>query len=428
MIDSNENPENSQLSELSGASGGSGSSGSVGDAEVAAAAARAGADVVRAMYGQRLSRIEKGGGDFATAADMAAEEAIVEVVRAARPNDALLGEEGGQRGADGAGRQWLVDPLCGTLNYAVGNMLVAVNVGLRDGASAVADPFSGEVFRTDGTRAWVRHEGVDTPLAPTSATRLVDVNLDPPFPSAPGFRAVDLLAHPAFVERFRPRVVSSTLALAWVAAGRRAAYVTDGGDLSRSVHFAAGIALCRAAGCVVTGIDGAPLGETTRGLVVAADAETHEELMSMIRALPAARPAAQPPTAPSAPLPRATKVLSIGLHPSTLDYSKLPEDLDEATLTARIAVGTAALRDSGLDVVTCLIAPSPDLAEQAVREQLGQHSFGLAMIGGGVRMLPESTLLFERLINVLTEAVPGIRLAFNTSPETTIDALRRWIP
>lgn len=47
-------------------------------------------------------------------------------------------------------RQWLVDPLCGTLNYAVGTMLVAVNVALRDGAAAVADPFSGEVFFTDG--------------------------------------------------------------------------------------------------------------------------------------------------------------------------------------------------------------------------------------------------------------------------------------
>jgi myo-inositol-1(or 4)-monophosphatase len=57
-----------------------------------------------------------------------------------------------------------------------------------------------------------------------------------------------LLAHPIFVERFRPRVVSTTLALAWVAAGKRAAYVTDGDDLSRSVHFAAGIAVCRAAG------------------------------------------------------------------------------------------------------------------------------------------------------------------------------------
>ncbi|GHB61971.1 phosphatase [Streptomyces umbrinus] len=254
------------------------------DAEVAIAAACAGADVVRNLYGQRLARTDKGAGDFATAADVDAEAVILSVIHAARPDDGVLGEEGGQRGAAGAARQWLVDPLCGTLNYAVGNMLVAVNVALRSGAAAVADPFSGEVFFTDGeTAAWVRHKGGDAQLAPTSATRLVDVNLDPPFPSAPGFRAVNLLAQQRFVERFRPRVVSTTLALAWVAAGKRAAYVTDGGNLSESVHFAAGIALCQAAGCVVTGIDGTPIGQAGRGLVVAADGETHQLLMSMIR-------------------------------------------------------------------------------------------------------------------------------------------------
>lgn len=251
------------------------------DAEVATAAARAGAHVVRTMYGRPLNRVDKGAGDFATAADVAAERAILDVIRSARPDDAVLGEEGGQQGAAGATRQWLVDPLCGTLNYAVGSMLVAVNVALRGGAAAVADPFGGEVFLTDGESAWVRHDDADTPLVPTPASGLVDVNLDPPFPGAPGFRAVDLLAHPAFIERFRPRVVSTTLALAWVAAGKRAAYVTDGGDLSGSVHFAAGIAVCRAAGCVVTGIDGAPVGPAGRGLVVAADAGTHELLMSM---------------------------------------------------------------------------------------------------------------------------------------------------
>ncbi|MFB7210432.1 inositol monophosphatase family protein [Streptomyces sp. NPDC056255] len=253
------------------------------DAGVATAAVRAGADVVRSMYGRRLARIDKGAGDFATTADVEAEKAILGVIRAARPDDALLGEEGGHQGAVRAERQWLVDPLCGTLNYAVGNMLVAVNVALRSGAAAVADPFSGEVFFTDGETAWVRHDDADARLTPTPETRLVDVNLDPPFPSAPGFRAVELLAHPGFVERFRPRVVSTTLALAWVAAGKRAAYVTDGGDLSGSVHFAAGIALCRAAGCMVTGIDGSPIGQAGRGLVVAADGETHQLLMSMIR-------------------------------------------------------------------------------------------------------------------------------------------------
>lgn len=230
-----------------------------------------------------LTRIDKGAGDFATAADVEAEKAILDVIRAARPDDAVLGEEGGQQGAADAVRQWLVDPLCGTLNYAVGNMLVAVNVALRDGAAAVADPFSGEVFFTDGETARVRQNGADAQLAPTPATQLVDVNLDPPFPGRRGSGPWTCWPTPGS---------SSGSGRGWCPRrwrwpgsppAKRAAYVTDGGDLSGSVHFAAGISVCRAAGCVVTGIDGAPIGQAGRGLVVAADAETHGLLMSLIR-------------------------------------------------------------------------------------------------------------------------------------------------
>ncbi|WNI23288.1 inositol monophosphatase family protein [Streptomyces sp. ITFR-16] len=258
------------------------------DAQLAVRAARAGAEVVRELYGTSLERFEKSAGDFATTADLAAEKAVLDVLRTARPDDAVTGEESGAGGAAGAERRWLVDPLCGTLNYAVRNMLVAVNVALRVGsavtAAASADPFGDEVFWTDGAQACVRTgDGSDEKLAPSAGSRLVDVNLDPPFPHARAFRGVDLLAAPEFAGRFRPRVVSSTLAVAWVAAGRRAAYVTDGGPGLRldSVHFAAGIALCEAAGCVVTGIDGRPVHTGEGGLIVAADRETHDALLDL---------------------------------------------------------------------------------------------------------------------------------------------------
>ncbi|MBW5254196.1 inositol monophosphatase family protein [Streptomyces sp. P01-B04] len=263
------------------------SMGTASDAQLAVEAAQAGAAVVRGMFGTVLSRTEKSGGDFATAADLAAEQAILDVLRTARPEDAVTGEESGDTGAAGAERRWLVDPLCGTLNYAVRNMLVAVNVALRVGstvtAAASADPFSGEVFWTDGTHARVRRDGADEELAPSSGSRLVDVNLDAPFPNAPDFRAVHLLAAPEFAQRFRPRVVSTTLAVAWVASGRRAAYVTDG-DLRDSVHFAAGIALCEAAGCVVTDLRGLLVNTGAGGLIAAADRETHQALLEMVKA------------------------------------------------------------------------------------------------------------------------------------------------
>ncbi|MEE6259084.1 inositol monophosphatase family protein [Plantactinospora sonchi] len=255
---------------------------SLTDPELAVAAAQAGAQVVRARYGAPLDRFEKSPGDFATAADLEAEQVILDLLRSARPEDAVLGEESGRTGAGDADRTWLVDPLCGTLNYAARTPLVAVNVALRVGAdttaAASADPFAGEVFWTDGDQAYVRRDGVDEKLTPSGGSRLVDLNLDPPFPDV---RAVRLLSDKGFTERFRPRVLSTTLGVAWVAAGRRAAYVTEG-DLRDSVHFASGIALCRAAGCVVTGIEGQPLHTGVGGLLVAADRKTHAALLALV--------------------------------------------------------------------------------------------------------------------------------------------------
>lgn len=118
--------------------------------------------------------------------------------------------------------------------------------------------------------------------------------------------------------------------------------------------------------------------------------------------------------------------LSIGLHPSAVDYSRHP-NLDEATLSARIEAGETALRDAGIDFVSCQVPADPDEAEATLRACVTARSFDVAMIGAGVRMAPEHTVLFERLVNVLTELSPGIRFSFNTSPQDTINALRRWV-
>nr|WP_203434051.1 inositol monophosphatase family protein [Jiangella asiatica] len=129
----------------------------VTDWEVAIAAAEAGAAVVLRRYGQPLARLEKSPTDFATAADVESEQAVIDVLGAARPGDAVVGEESGRTGDPHAERTWLVDPLCGTLNYAARTTLVAVNVALRLGADVdvgvSADPFAGEVFWADGGRA-----------------------------------------------------------------------------------------------------------------------------------------------------------------------------------------------------------------------------------------------------------------------------------
>jgi myo-inositol-1(or 4)-monophosphatase len=266
----------------------------VDDVELAVAAAEAGAAVVRNRFGTALTRIGKGGGDFATDVDIEAERTIIELLLAHRPTDRIVAEESGQVGDPGARRCWLVDPLCGTLNFAAGTGPVAVNVALCDVdggsegegegdrviAAAVADPFAAVTDWTDGTVACRRRHGEDSRLEPSAASRLVDLNVDAGVGS-PRPSTVALLADEELAARFGPRVVSTSLALAWVASGQRAAYVTDG-HLEGSVHFTAGIALCVAAGCVVTNLRGEPLHTGVGGLLAAADAPTHEALRALM--------------------------------------------------------------------------------------------------------------------------------------------------
>ena len=60
-----------------------------------------------------------GATDVVTEADRRAEAALVELLRAERPDDAVTGEEGADRRGAGS-RRWLLDPVDGTLNYASG--------------------------------------------------------------------------------------------------------------------------------------------------------------------------------------------------------------------------------------------------------------------------------------------------------------------
>lgn len=220
------------------------------DIEVALTAAAAGAAVVRAAYGGEIHRYAKAGAEVTTDLDIAAERAILEVLAAARPADGTVGEETGTI-VGTSGRRWLVDPLCGTLNFVARTALAAVNVALVEGSTTLAcvcaDPVADEVFWGNAGGGFLRSGGSDQPLHPSAESTLVDINCDGPRDEA--FVGPQLLADRGFQTAFAPRVVSTTLAVAWVAAGRRAGYVSDG-QLNDNVHFAAGIGLCRFAGCV----------------------------------------------------------------------------------------------------------------------------------------------------------------------------------
>lgn len=256
------------------------------DLDVAISAIENSMEIVRSHFGTILHRHDKGAGDFATNADIESENAILSLLHKERPEDTILGEESGRSGATNSIRIWLVDPLCGTLNYAARMRVAAINVALevngKLSVAAVGDPFNNEIFWTDGVSAYVRNNYKDIPLSPNEDSKLVDLNLDPPFPNASKFKAVFLASDPEFESNFKPRVVSTSIALTWVATGQRAAYVTDG-NIYNSVHFAAGIAICHAAGCIVTDLLGNRLGKGAVGLIAAANSKTHNSLLNIVK-------------------------------------------------------------------------------------------------------------------------------------------------
>lgn len=120
------------------------------------------------------------------------------------------------------------------------------------------------------------------------------------------------------------------------------------------------------------------------------------------------------------------RTLFVGIAPQAFEPGDLPDGLTPEILAARIEAGQSALEEAGIDAEHCMIGKDPDEAEAMLREAFGRETFPLAMIGAGIRALVEHTLLFERIVNVLIELNPSIRLCFNTSPEDTINAIRRW--
>lgn len=87
--------------------------------------------------------------DLVTEVDCWAEERIVAQILDARPDDAVLAEEGaGVAGTSGV--RWLVDPIDGTTNFVYGHPGFSVSIGVevdnRPVAGVVVDPLLGDEF------------------------------------------------------------------------------------------------------------------------------------------------------------------------------------------------------------------------------------------------------------------------------------------
>jgi myo-inositol-1(or 4)-monophosphatase len=77
------------------------------------------------------------GNDLVTAVDRECEQRVTDVIAEAFPDDRVVGEEN-ETGVTGEGREWIVDPIDGTSNFATGYPYYCVSVGFRvDGEGVV---------------------------------------------------------------------------------------------------------------------------------------------------------------------------------------------------------------------------------------------------------------------------------------------------
>ncbi|RKN51619.1 inositol monophosphatase, partial [Streptomyces klenkii] len=98
---------------------------------LAVTAAREAGELLRARFRRGVEVWEKGEhGDVVTDLDLAAERLIVRRIRQRFPRDRIRAEEAGVINGDGSGRSWLVDPLDGSNNVAIGLPAYVVGVAL----------------------------------------------------------------------------------------------------------------------------------------------------------------------------------------------------------------------------------------------------------------------------------------------------------
>jgi myo-inositol-1(or 4)-monophosphatase len=225
-----------------------------GDVELAGRAARAGAAAALAVRAGGAAGLgvetKTSASDLVSAADTASEAAIAALLRAERPDDGLLGEEGASAPARN-GRRWVVDGIDGTFNFVSGIPQWCVAVGLEeDGETAVGavyDPNADELFLA----------GPDHPTTRNGASARVRTGR--PLAAAavatyqPGAaEAIGALIRRAGIVRSGG---AGSLELAWVAAGRGDAFAQPAVS---PWDWVPGAALVRHAGGSATVLGGVP--------------------------------------------------------------------------------------------------------------------------------------------------------------------------
>lgn len=248
-------------------------------------------ELLLVRHGQaKVVQVKSSPTDVVTQLDRAAEQLIRDRLLAARPGDAILGEEGGETGH---GRvRWIVDPLDGTVNYLYGlpdwAVSIAAEVGGQVVAGAVCVPLRRSMFTARiGGGAWLES---DWQAGPRRLTCNTGVSLDAALVATGfGYSTEQRAAQGRVVAAVLPQVRdirrngSAATDLCTVAAGYVDAYFEQG------VHewdIAAGGLIAREAGAAMGGIGGQPAGAA---MTIAADPTLFNALHDVLASLEAGR-------------------------------------------------------------------------------------------------------------------------------------------
>lgn len=232
------------------------------------------------------SAVRKKGNDFATDVDLAIERQVVDEL-VEKTGIGVHGEEFG--GSDVASEWvWVLDPVDGTFNYAAGSPMAGILLGLLHDGEPVAGltwlPFTGQRYTAMSGGPLVKNGVPQPPLAPVD---LADALVGAGSFSAdargrfPGRYRIAVLEELSRVSS-RLRMHGSTgIDLAFVADGILGAAVSFGGHVW---DHAAGVALVRAAGGVVTTLAGEPWTPGSQS-TLAAGPDAHARILEILRGI-----------------------------------------------------------------------------------------------------------------------------------------------
>ena len=195
--------------------------------------------------------------DMVTEMDRASEALIVAGIRAARPDDGIVGEEGADQ-AGTSGVRWLVDPIDGTTNYLYGFPGFAVSIAAELHGEVVVgvvhDPVHREVFQAATTGGATRNgEPIHTSTKVDLSTALVGTGFS--YEPQRRLRQANVLAQVLPHVRDIRRLGAASVDLCSVACGRLDAYYERG---LGPWDLAAGVLIAHEAGATVGDLAGGP--------------------------------------------------------------------------------------------------------------------------------------------------------------------------